>query len=161
MKKRRKSNNYFFLDIGATGAPSWARVGKATEWDVEFDPQDEVYDYIEDATPTRELTGYEVSVTFDYLADLDNALYKRIASMARARATGSDAHMQYMIVYEETTEGGARVAEQGDATIMIEDDNYVDGVINFNVSLNGTPVLGTASLSNGVPTFTADEGGGE
>ena len=157
VEKRTKAKNMFFVSLEEQGVstPDWARVYKATEFEIEFNPETETYDYISDTNPSTEIMSYEPSISFDMLADLNDPLYILLDDMAYGNAIGSDANVDYLLVKQRKDTNGDFLAQSGMGVIEFDTDNYVEGVLNWTIRFKGTPKMGTATVSAlGVPSFT-------
>lgn len=155
---RKKHLNYLFLDItGGSASPSWKRAKKSTDFAIAYNAETETKDYIENAVPSTELTKYAPSIAQTQTAVIGDDIYDYIANLARTQAVGNDAKTNAMIVRQQRNVGNtANLAETFAALITIDTDDFVAGTITYTITQCGDPTYGTASIANGVPTFTAD-----
>lgn len=74
------------------------------------------------------------------------------------RRTGDAAHTKCMIVFmqEPGTDGGYKAWET-DSTISMQDLAAVDKKLDFKIIFGGGITNGTATMTDGTPTFTADK----
>ena len=153
---RKKHLNYLFLNTSSKESPSWVRVTKSTDFAIVYNPETEVFDYIADANPTTELTKYAPTIGQTQKTIIGDAIYDYIAEMARRQQTGLDAVTQAMIVRQQKDSSGKNLAESFDVLITIDTDDFVAGTLTYSIAQRGDVTLGTASVSDGTPSFTAE-----
>lgn len=150
---RKKHLNYLFLDVSDSSTPDWKRCSTSTDFAIAYNPTTEERDYISYANPIDELENYKPSIGQTQTAYIGDPVYDFIANLARTQAVGDDAVCNCMIVRQET-EGIAHLAEQFPALITIDTDDFVAKTITYTINYHGDVTLGTATIVDGVPTFT-------
>lgn len=144
-----------YLDKSTNDTPSWLRIKKSTVLTISYNPETEDFDYIADDTKTTEVKAYAPAIDQD-LAILPNEEdYEFVNGMRKKLPVGKEAHLNCLLVYlNDGTSSSGFYAEKTDAVITFNDYNAVDGVIDFNIGFCGTPEKGTATIVEGVPTFS-------
>ena len=144
LTRLRKHQFIPFINTSTTADKVWARIGKSTVFSLSFNAKTEESDYIEDESPTTELTSYVPSMdqAFDF-----------IYSLAKKRATGEDAKKEFLLVFAGTkTPYDAWSCPS--CTIEIKELNTVDQKITFALHF-GPIVPGKVAITANKPTFTA------
>ena len=114
-----------FLNGGTSEKPDWVRVKKATQLTLAMNPETEDYDYIADEVPTTELKRYKPSIDEDLTMYKGEKDYEMIWPYFYEMRTGSDAHVECMVVFmQEPAEGGevakGTATKSGDAISFAE-----------------------------------------
>ena len=83
-----------------------------------------------------------------------------VDSLRKKRAIGSDCETELLMVYIYDTEDDTTyAAEKQNVAIQVDTFGGTGGERNsiaYNVLFNGDPTIGTATITAGTPTFTAD-----
>lgn len=157
MEMRKKHLNYLFLNISASGTENWKRCATSTDFAIQYNPNTEEYDYISYANPIDVLESYKPSIPQTQTAYIGDPIYDFVADIARRQLVGEDAVCDCLIVRQEMNAGGtAHLAEKFPVLITIDTDDFVAKTITYTINYHGDPVLGTATISSGTPTFTPD-----
>ena len=86
-------------------------------------------------------------------------LFEYLDNLRQNRATGTDAETKALVVYLYDETSGKYAAEQNDCTIQFSQFGGEGGggsaSLSYTITFNGDPTLGTVTVSDGVPTFTA------
>ena len=98
-----------FLNGGTSEKPDWVRVKKATQLTLAMNPETEDYDYIADEVPTTELKRYKPSIDEDLTMYKGEKDYEMIWPYFYEMRTGSDAHVECMVVFMQETGGRWRL----------------------------------------------------
>lgn len=142
-----------FLNNGT----AFKRIKKSTTLTLSMNPEENDYDYIADENPTTEVDRYKPSIDQDLTMFKGEDDYEMIWPYFYNRKTGADAHTTCMIVFmQEPVEGGGYKAWQTDSVISVQDLAAVDKKLDFKVLFAGDITTGKATMTAGVPTFTAD-----
>ena len=145
------------FDATLTGA-SWFLIGKhVSDMSVEMNPDTETVKNILDETSVID-NGYEPSFDVDtYYADpSDGDFYDELKDIVMNRKTGDDCKTLVLEILVDKAEGpfDAWVEE-----VIVKPTSYggaQGGVrIPYSVTFSGNRVVGTATITNKVPTFTA------
>ena len=150
-ERLKKHLNYLFLNTSpdaAVGSESWSRVGKSTEWTDSMNANTTTYEYIEDAGPTEVIESYQPSTSMPLTAYEGDPVYEYVFDLYQRQDVGSGAVTRVMRVFQNKagTSGGFR-AQVSDCTVIIDNFNFADGVITFNITQSGTPRLGSATVA--------------
>lgn len=114
--------------------------------------------YIVDDNATVTLDSYNVTIDGNMKCYFGDAVYDFIDELRYNLAVGDDAVTDVLLIdkYKTVSENTFR-AQVFKATITIDTNGGDGGVtptITFTIGLNGTPKQGSATITDGVPTFT-------
>lgn len=119
--------------------------------------------YIVDDNATTTVDGYTLSLDGEMKCIYGDDVYDFINGLRYDLATGTDAETDVLLVdkYDFTTEGSTTSfkAQEFKCSVSISSyggDGGATPTIGFKINVNGTPTNGTVTMSNGVPTFTAN-----
>lgn len=151
-----------YLNAGTPGTPDWFRIKKSTALDLALNPETKEYDYIVDESPTTELDKYKPSINQALTMYKGEPDYEYVFNKFYNLAAGEDAKTEALIVYMQESAGASTYkAWKTDAIISINDMNAVDSTITFDIMFGGTTKKGTATVTDGVPTFSETGGPSE
>ena len=145
------------FDATLTGA-SWFLIGKhVSDMSVEMNPDTETVKNILDETAVID-NGYEPSFDVDtnYADPSDGDIYEKLKDIVMNRKTGEACKSLVLEIIVDKTEGpfDAWVEE-----VIVKPSSYGGGQggvrIPYKVSFSGNRTVGTATIANKVPTFTA------
>lgn len=143
------------LTGGATEGYNWVRVDKSTIFELSFNPQEETYSYIDAANDTTAINSYQPELPQEIILDNSNALFPAMFDFCMNMPLGSDAVVPCLLVAPDMTTGEAtRGFLWAEASISPQAVNSVDGILTFNMKLNGAMTRGTVANEGGVFTFT-------
>lgn len=151
LTRLRKHQFIPFIDISSTSTPSWARIGKSTIFDLALNANTEDQDFIEDEMPTTEITYYKPTLPQELQTNAGDAAFDFIYEMFKSRPVGEAVKKSVLLVFAGTSPYDAWLTT---STIVLKDLNTVDQKINFDININKI-TDGTATVSDGVPSFTA------
>ena len=155
MSKAAKICALFVNTSDSKSIETWTRIKKSTQLTISQNPETEDYDYIADITKTTEIKAYAPTIDQD-LAILPNEPdYSWFYEQYKNQPVGADAHHDFLTVYllDGNNSAGYYAVKQ-EAVLSFTDYNAVDGVINYNIAFCGTPIKGTAKITEGTCTFT-------
>lgn len=145
------------LFLKPTGADGYTRVKKSTSLTLSMNPVETEYDYIADENPTTEVEQYKPSIDQDLTMYKGEADYEMMWPYFYEMKTGVDAHCKCMIVFmQEGDSTSGYKAWETDSVISVQDMNAVEKKLNVKVIFAGDVARGTATVADGVPTFTAE-----
>lgn len=139
-------------------SPSWNRFRKQNELKIGYDAEVSEENYIDEDGPTSEVERYKVSFDGEYVAYKGDAVFEYLDKLRKTRATGASAQTDVLLVniYDETS--GSYSAEKSRAVVTITEFGGEGGGgkahINYSISLNGNPEVGTCTIADGKPVFT-------
>ena len=146
MDKIKRVKLAHFLNTATTAEPTWSRMSKGiTELTTSFNPEVTTEKYIGDDNASNSIDSYAPNTPISMTA----------FKIRKTRATGEDCRAQLLNVniYEEET--GKYYAEKQDVLIQIDSfGGEGNVVIEYTMLYDGDPVQGTATIANGVVTFT-------
>lgn len=154
--KRSYLMHYIDASFGASESPKWFLIGHDIEdMSVELNPDIETVKNILDETVVND-NGYEPSIDADtYYANTDDAIYEKLKNIAMNRLTGDDCKTKILEVVIDKKTGPYDAWTE---TVVVKPQSYggSQGGVNipFNITFDGDRQLGTATISNKVPTFT-------
>ena len=153
LTRPRKHQFIPFINTSTTSDKVWSRIGKSTIFSLAFNAKTEESDYIEDESPTTELTSYVPSMDQELVTNEGDAAFDFIYSLAKKRATGEDAKKEFLLVFAGTkTPYDAWNCPS--CTIEIKELNTVEQKITFALHF-GPIVPGKVAITANKPTFTA------
>lgn len=152
-----------FIDISQASSYSsanWARLGvNVTSASIEYGAQTETNQDIVSDTATTEVTGYQSSISVSQKCTKDDDVFEFVNTLRLNRATLSDAHTWAMNVdLWDTEDDTTYTAEVQEVSIGITSYGGEGGAVptlEYTINYIGDPVMGTATVTDGVPTFTA------
>jgi len=153
-----------FLDIEAspnadTKKPEWARIKKATAFDLAMNPSTSDFDYIADETPTTELDHYKPTLSQPLTMYKGEKDYEFVFNKFYNLQVGDDAKTNFLLVFfQEPLDTSAAVhkvfkAWMSKTVIAVNDLNSVDSTITFENYLSDIR-KGYVTVTDGVPVFT-------
>lgn len=150
IKKIKRSQFLKFLNVTpSSNDESWKVIGIGIdEASVEFNPNVETEQWIIEDTARNDHTGNQKQLS------VTQRCYKNDPEFEFIEA-GRDKLNYVSHILEIDTWGGSEgsyPAKKSDCLITIE--SYSGEEIEYTIYFNGDPVVGTASIADGVPTFT-------
>ena len=139
---------------------TWAIVGDGMTtgtWTYEAAETNETYIIHDSATTT--VDSYNVSMDGEMKCKKGDGAFDFIDGLRQARATGDAAKTYILSIYKYDLVGDDYKAELSDATVTITSfggDGGATPTIGFTLAKNGDPTKGTASITDGEPTFVED-----
>ena len=137
---------------------AYKRIKKSTTLEIVLEPNTEEYDFIADMNPTEILKNYKVSLAQDLTMikgeeDFEY-FWEQLYNLPKVPEVKTKVMIAFM--FDGDKSAGYRAWET-DAQIMFDNINGVDSKINFTINFGGTIRLGTATMSDGTPTFAPAE----
>ena len=149
IEKIKRSQYQKFLDVTPSSTASWKVIGIGiSEASVEFNPQVDTEQWIIEDTARNDHSGNQKQLS------VTQKCYKGDPEFAFINA-GRDKLNYVSHVLEIDTWGGSNgsyPAKKSDCLITVT--SYSGEEIEYTIYFNGDPVEGTASISDGVPSFT-------
>lgn len=150
-----------FLDKTKGGEnPEWVQIDKSTQFELSYGANTEDKSYICYKNDSTEVTSYSPELPQEIVLDNTNPLYEFMDEYLNSFPTGTAAKVPFLFVRPDLTTGEATKGLMwSDATVTGDTLNSVDGVLSFNIALNGDPVEGTVSgVGTSEVTFTPKAG---
>ena len=144
------------VNKGAGETPKWVPIDLSTQFELSYGANTESKSYICYKNDSTEVTSYSPELPQEIVLDNTNPLYEFMDSYLHSFPVGSDAKIPFLFVRPSIETGAATVGLMWEgATITGDTLNTVDGVLSFNIALNGDPVEGTVSgIGTSEVTFT-------
>lgn len=140
----------------------WSIVGVGiTDYGQSFNPQIETEKWIINKNATSSLESYQIQGDVSQKCYFGDPVYDFVNNLRRTRAIGSQVETQILDVdtYDATGEDTAKKYKAQKNDCMIAVTSYGTGetpVIEYSIYYNGDPVVGTVSIADTKPVFTAD-----
>lgn len=159
-EKIKTSKIALFIDTGdSKSSPIWSRVRKQSELQLKYDGSTEEDNWVDQDTPSTSLEKYAVSVDGEMTCYKGDPLFEYLDNLRQKRATGTDAETKALVVYLYDETAGKYAAELNECTIQFSQFGGEGGggsaSLSYTITFNGDPTLGTVTVSDGAPTFTA------
>lgn len=156
-----------FLNTSTTSTAVWSRIGKQSELGISYNVETTEENYIDEDGPTTEAERYTVSFDGEYVAYGSDEVFQYLDAKRIARATGTNAQTQVLLVYKFKKETKSNVdhydAELSNCTVAITEFGGEGGGgkahINYTITLNGDPSAETVTISGDPPRPTIDTQG--
>ena len=149
IEKIKRSQYQKFLDVTPASTASWKVIGIGiSEASVEFNPQVDTEQWIIENTARNDHSGNQKQLS------VTQKCYKNDPEFAFINS-GRDKLNYVSHVLEIDTWGGSNgnyPAKKSDCLITVT--SYSGEEIEYTIYFNGDPVEGTASIADGVPSFT-------
>lgn len=149
IEKIKRSQYQKFLDITPASSASWKVIGIGiSEASVEFNPQVDTEQWIIEDTARNDHSGNQKQLS------VTQKCYKNDPEFEFINA-GRDKLNYVSHVLEIDTWGGSQgsyPAKKSDCLITVT--SYSGEEIEYTIYFNGDPVDGTATITDGVPSFT-------
>lgn len=144
------------VNKGAGDTPKWVPIDLSTQFELSYGANTESKSYICYKNDSTEVTSYSPELPQEIVLDNTNPLYEFMDSYLHSFPVGSDAKIPFLFVRPAIETGAATVGLMWEgATITGDTLNTVDGVLSFNIALNGDPVEGTVTgIGTSEVTFT-------
>ena len=150
IEKIKRSQYQKFLDITPSSTASWKVIGIGiNEASVEFGPQVETEQWIIEDTARSDHTSNQKQLS------VTQKCYKNDPEFEFINSGRDKLNYTSHILEIDTWNGnqGSYPAKKSDCLITVT--SYSGEEIEYTIYFNGDPTEGTASISDGVPTFVA------
>lgn len=155
-----------FLDVERSADyadADWARIGvNVTDASTSYNPQTETEQDIVSDSATTEVTGYQPNMPVTQKCTKGDPIFDFITTLRRSRATLADANTWMLNVDMWDKTGGETsstyAAEVQRVSVQVDTYGGAGGETptqEFTINFVGDPIKGTATVSSGVPVFTA------
>lgn len=127
----------------------------------DYNPQTTTETYIVNDNATSTLDSYQIAFDGEMKCAKGDAVFDYIDGLRYNVAVGDDAVSEVVLVdtYEQKGSSGGFRAQKFACTVSINSfggDGGQIATISFNIAVNGDPVQGTATISDGTCSFTAE-----
>ncbi len=159
----KRSQIQAFLNTAGKGeGPTYKIVGNyMPSGNYEYNPQTTTETYIVNDNATSTLDSYQIAFDGEMKCAKGDAVFDYIDGLRYNVAVGDDAVSEVVLVdtYEQKGSSGGFRAQKFACTVSINSfggDGGQIATISFNIAVNGDPVQGTATISDGTCSFTAE-----
>lgn len=157
LTRLKKHNTIPFLNTGTSSSPDWARIGKSTVFDLVLNAQTEENNFIEDELATTDVLRYAPSLAQELQCNKGDDAFDYLYNLFFNLPTGEDVKKGLMVVFAGNV--GTDAAPKFNAwntisTLILDHFDSVAEKIYFSFTITSI-TKGTATVSDGVPTFTA------
>lgn len=162
MEKIKRPSIAHFLDVSAATDyvdAEWKRLGYNVSSAVtEYNPQTETSQDIVSDTASTDLTGYQPTLPVEQQCTKGDPVFEFVNDLRMKRATLGDSYTWLMNLDDWNKDSKMGNAEVQRVSVQI--DNYGgDGgaapTIGYTLNYLSDSILGTVTVTDGVPTFTA------
>lgn len=127
----------------------------------DYNPQTTTETYIVNDNATSTLDSYQIAFDGEMKCAKGDAVFDYIDGLRYNVAVGDDAVSEVVLVdtYEQKGSSGGFRAQKFACTVSVNSfggDGGQIATISFNIAVNGDPVQGTATISDGTCSFTAE-----
>ena len=147
----RKTDFIPFLDVSESDAPEWARIDKATVFQMSANPQSSSLDFISTEAPVEEVSGYAPELPSEIALYQGNKVYDRLFRMFYDLPIGSQVGLPFLMCFG----GDSRLAWKTHVTVLLGNLDTVAGKLTFTLKIGGAIERGTYIVTDGRPIFTA------
>lgn len=144
------------MNISATDAENWARIGKSTIFDLVLNAQTEDNDFIEDEMATTEIMSYKPELAQELQANKGDPAFDFLYDMFFDLPTGEEVKKNLLIVFAGNvgTEDAPKFrAWNTTSTLILDHFDSVAEKIYFKFSIIKIN-KGAVTVNDGVPVFT-------
>lgn len=158
--KRSKFAEFINTTPGSATA-TWARIGKGvSENEVSYNGNVVTETFIHEDSASNSVDSYAPQIAVTQYCYKGDGVFNFVDGLRKKRAIGSDCETELLMVYVYDTEDDTTYAAEKQAvSIQVDTFGGTGGErnsIGYNILFNGDPTVGTATITAGVPTFTAD-----
>jgi hypothetical protein len=161
-----------FIDVAASGTPSWKQIKKSTTFSLAFNPQTKTFDFISSENPEEEVDSYQPALSQSLTMYDDEEDFKTIFDMCFNLPTGGDAHKDVLLAFyaskyttipaEETDPAVTYYkAWKVDSVVKLGTLDSVNQTIDFDLALNKHDTGAVTLDGSGSPTWVAGAWSGE
>ncbi len=158
MAKLKSSLMAYFINIGTTITPEWARLGKGvTEFPLAYNPQVTTETYIDEDNASNSVDSYQVSagITIALHDSTTAPAHGYLEEMRKNRAVGAAAETQILEI--DISGDSPYPAQLQNAVVAVDTFTLTGGqpqTLGVTIYYNGDPQNGTAVITAGAPSFT-------
>lgn len=160
MEKIKRSLFATFINTAPGGeAPTWAKMGKGiTSQKISYNPTVTTEQYIDEDNAYSSVDSYAPSLDGTQTCYKGEPVFEYIEALRQNRAVGKELETEVLFVYLYDGNENAYKAEKNACVIQLGDyggDGGGSVQLTYTIGLNGDPVKGTATITEGKVTFAA------
>lgn len=167
MKQVKRSEIVGFLDIDKASEiddATWKIFGNGvTAASYAYNPSSESETWIVEDNARTTLNSYALSIDGEQTCLYGDPVYDFINGLRYNMAVGDDAITNLLLIdkYDYTGSGASREYKAQVFSCVIQIESYggeggAKPTISYTIGVNGDPVKGTATITNGEPEFTPE-----
>lgn len=164
IKKVKRSDFATFLNVTPSATATYARMGRGiTSQQIAYNPATTNETYIHEDSASTSVDSYAPTIATPQTCYAGDTVFDYIDGLRQKRVVGAACETDILLVYiydSTTSESGTTyAAEKQKVAIQIDDfggDGGASTVINYTLNFVGDATVGSVTISDGVPTFTAD-----
>ena len=159
LTRLKRNKTIPFLNTATSEAPTWARIGKSTVFDLVLNAQTEENDFIENEMTTTDVTSYKPELAQELQSNKGDASFDYLYDKFYNLPTGEGVKENLLIVFagDIGTDGEPKFkAWNTQSTLILDHFDSVAEKIYFKFSINSIE-RGTATVADAKPVFTAEE----
>lgn len=139
-------------------AESYKRICKSQELSIAMNPETEDYEFICKENPETVLKYYNPSIAQNLVMFKGDPAFEYLYRLFYYRATDDYAKTDVMIVFmfDGDANSGYRAWQIPASSIVFDEMACTDSTLNFTIDFGGVINTGTATVIDGVPSFTPD-----
>ena len=129
-----------------------------TSQNISYNPNVTTEQYIDEDNAYSSVDSYAPSLDGTQTCYKGEPVFTYIDGLRQSRAVGADLETEVLFVYLYDGEGSSYKAEKNACVIQLGDyggDGGGSVQLTYTIGLNGDPVQGTATISEGKVTFSA------
>ncbi len=140
--------------------PTWARIGKGvSENEISYNANVTSETFIDEDSANNSVDSYAPQIPVTQYAYKGDKVFDFVDGLRQKRATGSECETQILMIYiYDTDDDTTYAAETNNVAIQVDTFGGNGGErasIGYNILFNGDSTVGTATITAGVPEFTA------
>ena len=160
MEKIKRSLFATFINTTpGDGAATWAKMGKGiTSQNISYNPNVTTEQYIDQDNAYSSVDSYAPSLDGTQTCYKGEPVFTYIDGLRQNRAVGAELETEVLFVYLYDGTENAYKAEKNACVIQLGDFGGEGGgsvQLTYTIGLNGDPVKGTATITEGKVTFAA------
>ena len=156
-----RHNVVSYIDTSSTATPSYKLLGLGvTTGNIEMNANTTTEKYIHEASAYNSIDSYAPSMAITQTAYKGDEVYDYVFDMYINRKTGRDCETTMLNIYLKEQES-SNVYKAEKQAVAIEISSYGGDAgapvsIDYTIHFNGDNEVGTATISDNVPTFVPD-----
>lgn len=159
MEKIKRSLFATFINTTpGDGKETWVRMGKGiTSQKISYNPNVTTEQYIDEDNAYSSVDSYAPSLDGTQTCYKGEPVFEYIDGLRKNRAVGAALETQVLFVYLYDGAENSYKAEKNNCVIQLGEyggDGGGNVQMTYTVGLNGDPEVGTATVTDGVATFT-------
>lgn len=145
-----------FLNVTPEGTATWGLIGIGiTSYGIAYNPQVNTEKWIIHKNATSSLESYQRQGDVSQKCYKGDPIFDYVNELRRTCGIGAKVQSQVLDIDIWDEENDTYKATKSNVIIAITNYMAEEAVIEYTIYYNGDPIDGTATIEDGVPTFTA------